>query len=85
MNGLSGLRVSASRKIFAIMKMSVEEGNPMKNVKVVRVIEELPALDVFRVHMGEKPYPHDEHSKGFARCSTFLHYAPHSHSGEKVY
>ena len=67
------------------MKMSVEEGNPMKNVKVVRVIEELPALDVFRVHMGEKPYPHDEHSKGFARCSTFLHYAPHSHSGEKVY
>lgn len=85
MNGLSGLRVSASRKIFAIMKMSVEEGNPMKNVKVVRVIEELPALDVFRVHMGEKPYPHDEHSKGFARCSTLLHYAPHSHSGEKVY
>ena len=67
------------------MKMSVEEGNSMKDIKVVRVTEELPTLDVFRVRMGEKPYPHDEHSKGFARCSTLLHYALHSHSGEKAY
>lgn len=40
------------------MKMSVEEGNAMKDIKVVRVIEELPTLDIFRVHTGEKPYPY---------------------------
>lgn len=57
----------------------------MKGVKVVRVIEELPTLDVFRVHTGEKPYPHGEHSEGFTRCSTLLHYTFHSHSGEKAY
>ena len=57
----------------------------MKDVKVVRVIEELPTLDIFRVHMGEKPYPRDEHSKDFARCYILLHYTFHSHSGEKAY
>ena len=57
----------------------------MKDVKVVRVIKELPTLDIFRVHTGEKPYLHDEHSKDFARCYILLHYTFHSHSGEKAY
>ena len=80
---LSGLRVSASTKTFAIMKASMQERNPIKEVKVVRVITELLILEVIRVHMGEKPDPHEEHSKGFTRCSTLLHYTPHSHSGEE--
>lgn len=80
---LSGLRISASTKTFAIMKASMQERDPMKEVMVVRVITELLILEVIRVHMGEKPGPHEEHSKGFTRCSTPLHYTSHSHSGEE--
>lgn len=62
---MSGLWVSASTKLFAIMRVSVQERNPINEVRVVGVVER-QIFEFIRVNrVRQKPYLCAKRGKGF--------------------